>query len=106
MPKEFVHAGRIADLPLTGGKFVRLHDEEIALFKIDGRVYAIGNVCPHQHISSLHQGEVHGLHVTCPMHGWTFALDTGGAVNGSGHVPTYPVKIVGGNILVGLSREE
>ncbi len=106
MLHEFVNVGRLSDLPDKRGKFVRIDDEEIALFKIDGKVYAICNVCPHQHISALHQGELKGLHVTCPMHGWTYALDTGRAVGGSGNVSTYPVKIVGENILVGILRDD
>lgn len=106
MPQEFVNVGRVSELPEKGGKFIRIDDEEIALFKIEGNVYAICNVCPHQHISALHQGELKGLHLTCPMHGWTYSVDTGRAVNGSGNVATYPVKIVGGNVLVGIARDD
>ncbi|MBI5474752.1 MAG: Rieske 2Fe-2S domain-containing protein [Ignavibacteriae bacterium] len=101
----FVKIARISDLPERRGKFVRIEDEELALFKIDGKVYAIGNVCPHQHISALHQGELNGLCITCPMHGWTYSLETGLAEGGSGRVITYPVKIVGENVFVEVQSE-
>jgi 3-phenylpropionate/trans-cinnamate dioxygenase ferredoxin subunit len=103
---EFIKLAKISDLSERQGKLFRVNDEEIALFKIGGALYAIDNVCPHQHISALHQGERDGLFVTCPMHGWTYSLETGKAVGGSGQVRTYEVKVVGPNVFVRLDAEE
>lgn len=100
MPTEFVKVARMSDLPEHGGKFIRVGDDEIALFKVDGKLFAINNVCAHQHISALHQGILSDLNVTCPMHGWTYSLETGKAVSGDGCVKTYPVKVVGENVFV------
>jgi NAD(P)H-dependent nitrite reductase small subunit len=97
---EFIKVARLSDLHERQGKFVRVEDDEIALFKIDGRFFAINNVCAHQHISALHQGELNGLNVTCPMHGWTYSLETGKAISGSGCVQVYPVKVIGENVFV------
>ncbi|MBX2993065.1 MAG: nitrite reductase small subunit NirD [Bacteroidetes bacterium] len=104
MPVEFIAVARMSDLPERGGKFIRVGDDEIALFKVAGKLFAINNVCAHQHISALHQGVLNGLEVTCPMHGWTYSLETGKAVSGSGCVKTYPVKIAGENVLVEIER--
>lgn len=103
---EFVKVANVAEVAEGRGKFIRVNDDEIALFKVGGRLYAINNVCPHQHISALHQGTLDGLKVTCPMHGWTYSLETGEAVGGSGRVQTYEVKVLGQNILVRIDREE
>ena len=79
---------------------VMLEDEELALWRVQGRVYAIRNRCPHQQHAVLHQAIREGLQITCPMHGWTFDLATGRAVNGDGAVRTYAVRIDGDDILV------
>jgi NAD(P)H-dependent nitrite reductase small subunit len=92
---EFVKVAKTSDVHERVGKFIRIDDDEIALFKVDGKFFAIDNVCPHQHISALHQGELNGLMITCPMHGWTYSLETGKAEGGSGRVRTHRVKVEG-----------
>ena len=93
---EPLHEHRVAslqDLKEKKGFLAKVSGEEIALFKIEGECFAIGNVCPHQHFSKLHEGELKGFTVTCPMHGWTYDLHTGISTNGSGKVKTYEVEI-------------
>jgi NAD(P)H-dependent nitrite reductase small subunit len=79
---------------------VRIGDEDIALWRVNGKVYAIGNVCPHQHAAVLYQAILNGLEVTCPMHGWTYSLETGRASEGSGRVRTFRVEIRGDQVMV------
>ena len=100
---EFVNVARLSELSERQSKFIRIEDEEIALFKVDGKFYAINNVCAHQHFSMLHQGELNGLEVTCPMHGWTYSIETGKATSGSGCVKTYRVKIIGESVFIEVS---
>jgi nitrite reductase (NADH) small subunit len=77
-----------------------LDGHPIAIFRIDGAYYAINVVCPHQHIPLLAEGPREGLVITCPMHGWSFRLDTGCNVNGSGSVATYRVVVDGADVFV------
>lgn len=98
--RDFVKVIRAAEVPERAGKFIRIDDDEIALFNVSGQFYAIDNVCPHQHISALHQGELNGLKVTCPMHGWTYSLETGRAEGGSGRVRTHRIKIENGFVWI------
>ena len=100
MSVEFVKAARVTEVRERVGKHIRIGDEEIALFKIDGAFYAVDNVCAHQHISALHQGELDGLRVTCPMHGWTYSLETGKSETGNGRVRKYKVKVEGGFVWI------
>ncbi len=95
---EFVKVARIAEIPERGSKLIRVEDNDIALFKVEGKLYAINNVCAHQHFSALNKGTLSGLQVTCPMHGWTYSLETGKAVSGDGRVKTYEVKVEGENV--------
>lgn len=63
---------------------VRLHGEQIALFRTQsGDVGAISDVCPHRRMR-LSAGRVLGDRLECCYHGWTFAAD------GSGESPGTP----------------
>jgi nitrite reductase (NADH) small subunit len=97
---EFVKVARSSDLRNRGSKLVHVEGEEIALWRAGGKIYAINNVCPHQHFSMLHQGTLDDLHVTCPMHGWTFSLENGNPRFGNGRAKTYQVKVVGEDVFV------
>lgn len=66
-------------------------EDEIALFRVNGELLAVRNSCPHQHFARLHEGEVEGSVVTCPMHGWKFDLKTGAHVAGAGSLKCYEV---------------
>ena len=86
----------------TRGFRVVADGRDIALFRRGGTLYAICNVCAHQHLSVLHQGRLQGLTVTCPMHGWTYDLATGESTTVQGRVETYPVISESGSVYVEL----
>lgn len=90
---SYVFAGRLDEIPLRGGKSIRLGVDEIALFRVGDDVVAVTNVCPHQHFSKLHEGETENGRVTCPMHGWTFDLSSGMALVGSGRLTKHRVLV-------------
>jgi nitrite reductase/ring-hydroxylating ferredoxin subunit len=58
-------------------------NKQIVIVKVNDKLYAISNVCPHQHRQSLHKGFVENGCIVCPEHGWTFNLETGENVNNS-----------------------
>src|SRR5882724_5657129 len=89
-----------SEIPEKSAKGLTLGDAEIAVFKVEGRIHALKNVCPHQHFSLLHEGEICDGAVTCPMHGWTFDLATGESRTGQGKATVYPVQIKGNDILI------
>lgn len=95
-----VLAATIKEMKEGKGKRVRIGDEEISLWMANGKFYAIGNFCAHQHIPALHEGILDGSTVTCPMHGWAYELGTGKAVHGSGRVPVFDVVVRGEKIFV------
>jgi nitrite reductase/ring-hydroxylating ferredoxin subunit len=79
---------------------VNVGGEEVALFRVGSEIVAVGNVCPHQHFSMIHEGEVSEGIVTCPMHGWRFDLRTGQSVNNSGRLKWYRTKVIGDEVWV------
>lgn len=48
----------------------------IALFNVDGEIFALDGVCPHQG-GPLGKGALSGHIVTCPWHGWQFDVRSG-----------------------------
>jgi len=96
----FVRVARAIDIAPGTARKITLHGKDIALWHVGNLFYAVDNVCPHQHFSSLHQGVIDGLLLTCPMHGWTYSLETGRATAGSGRVRTYRVEVVGGDVMI------
>ncbi len=58
------------------GKPVRMNGTEVAVFKCEGRLYALENRCPHEG-ASLAGGLVEGGEVICPLHAYRFQLKTG-----------------------------
>jgi ferredoxin-nitrite reductase len=67
---------RLQEVGEGTGKPVRLNGTEVAVFKCEGRLYAIENRCPHEG-APLAGGLVEGEEVICPLHAYRFQLKTG-----------------------------
>jgi 3-phenylpropionate/trans-cinnamate dioxygenase ferredoxin subunit len=72
-------------------------DVPIAVFNIDGDLYAIEDVCTHDG-GDLAGGELHGFEVECPRHGARFDVRNGAVRNPPAYEPiaTFPVKVENG----------
>jgi 3-phenylpropionate/trans-cinnamate dioxygenase ferredoxin component len=67
--------GPVDDIPL--GEAVRVDAHvPIAVFNVDGELFAIDDTCTHQD-ASLADGWVEGCAVECPLHAACFDLRTG-----------------------------
>jgi len=97
---DFVKVAKVQQIHEQRTVLVAINGKEIALFKRNGEVFAINNVCAHQHFSMLHEGDIEGFEVTCPMHGWRYDLRTGLSTTGQGKVARYNVSIVGEDVLI------
>jgi nitrite reductase (NADH) small subunit len=98
---EFVKVARTGEIAPGQGKAVETGGKRIAIFKIDGKFYAIDDTCTHRG-GPLSEGMVVGTEVTCPWHGAVFDV-TSGAVLGAPaprDVASYPVRIEGEDIEV------
>ena len=74
---------------------------EMLLCNVDGRIYAIEDVCTHDG-GPLDQGTLEGEHVVCPRHGATFDVRTGDALTLPAVMPlmTFEVSVEGDDIFV------
>ena len=93
----------LAELPPGGAKRVYAANEAVALFNVNGTVYAIANRCSHAR-ASLSEGTVDPARcaVTCPWHEGVFSLETGRVLGGPPvhAVVTYRVKLEDGTIFI------
>jgi nitrite reductase/ring-hydroxylating ferredoxin subunit/DMSO/TMAO reductase YedYZ heme-binding membrane subunit len=98
---EWIDAGPASDLPEKRGRVVCAPGgARIALFRHDGKVSAISNVCAHQG-GPLGEGEVIDGCVTCPWHGYQYLPDSGTSPPPyTEMIPTYEVRIDAGRVLV------
>jgi 3-phenylpropionate/trans-cinnamate dioxygenase ferredoxin subunit len=76
-------------------------DEQIALFLVDGNVYAAGNVCTHDY-ALLTDGFLEDGCIECPLHAARFDVRTGEAQCGPAKDPlkVYSVEIRGSEVWV------
>jgi 3-phenylpropionate/trans-cinnamate dioxygenase ferredoxin subunit len=100
---EWVDAAGIEQLPEGGRRLLRPAGREIALFNVQGCLYAIDDSCPHAG-GSLVIGPLDGTTVTCRAHGLRFDLASGCMRGGAGlRLRSYPVRIEQGRIEVDLA---
>ncbi len=77
---------------------------QICVFKVDDRVFAIDNRCPHEGYP-LAEGSVDGdCVVTCNWHNLKFRLEDGQCLMGGDHVRSYPTRIEDGYAWVDVSE--
>ncbi len=98
---EQIKVAQINQVVPNKGLLVKAKGREIALFKVDGAIYAISHQCPHS-TGPLAEGRLYGNIVTCPWHGAQFDVTTGRCHAGPAARPvqTYPVIIEGNSIFV------
>lgn len=82
------------ELTETEGKRFYLNDTDIAIFKVNGKIFAVSNVCPHQHAAKIFEGFIEDECVVCPLHGWKFDLKNGKLPNGRRGLESYQIKII------------
>lgn len=82
------------------GTKITVDGQEIVLFRADGRVCAVSNMCPHQRFQKLHEGMYENGIVTCPMHGWAYDVRTGISTNASGKLTVFPASVHNGKVIL------
>jgi nitrite reductase (NADH) small subunit len=112
--------GPESSFPDGAHKVVRIRNMEIGIFNVNGTLYALRNVCPHQY-GPLCEGPVGGEMIcnaktnwrfqwgrsgeilTCPWHGLEFDLTTGQCLAAKQFkVRQFPVRVVDGEVRVRL----
>lgn len=101
----FEKVAELGEVPEGRSKVVMLNSRAIALFNIDGKLYALHNLCPHEG-GPLNEGRVKGHVVACPWHDLAFDVRNGQGIDGGGYcVGSYEVRLDGADIMVGPRRK-
>ena len=98
----FVTVAKVGEIAEGTCKIVRVDDQSVAVYLIDGAYYAIDDVCTHDG-GPLAEGPLEGAVVECPRHGARFDVRTGQvlAPPATVPVPTYAVRVVGDDVQIG-----
>jgi nitrite reductase/ring-hydroxylating ferredoxin subunit len=100
---EFVKLASVNDVKPNSIMGVTLNDQKILLANVNGKYYAIGNLCMHRGCQ-LSKGKLEGETVVCPCHGSTYDLKTGNFTKGPTKKPepAYELKVEHNDIMISL----
>lgn len=101
MTDEFIEVAGSSQLKEDLGKAVYLNGNKIALFRSNGKAYALRDSCPHQG-APLSDGYVENGCAVCVYHEWKFRLEDGAFDhNELVKIPTFALKEENGKIFIG-----
>ncbi|HMN26923.1 MAG TPA: non-heme iron oxygenase ferredoxin subunit [Caldilineaceae bacterium] len=97
---EFIKVAVVDEIPVGGRKLVEVDSVQVALFNLDGTIYAIEDVCTHDGGPLIEGVLVNGCEIMCPRHGARFDIRTGAALSLPAFEPTntYAVRIEGNEV--------
>ncbi len=92
----------IDDLPEKSAKVIMVHDTPVAVFNVEGKIFAWDNRCPHRG-ASLGDGHITDTTVQCKFHLWEFDIKKECAVeNEAIKLKSFPVEIREGEIFLDI----
>lgn len=99
MTTNWIDAAAFDDIPQDDVIAVQAGGREIALYGVDGEVFATDNICTHGH-ARLCEGFLEGHEIECPLHQGKFDVRTGvpTCAPATESLKRYPVKIEGGRV--------
>lgn len=106
MGEDFVKVAKTEDVQVSQMMAVEVNDERICLANVNGKYYAIGNVCTHMG-GPLAEGKLEDYIVQCPWHGSRFDIRSGKVVRPPAMKPepTYEVKVESNDVLIKKQKE-
>ena len=101
-PANAQQVATLDQIPPGKSLSVQVSGRHVALFNIDGALYAVDDECPHQG-SPLADGFREGFEVTCPLHAWTFDVRDGRWCGTQTHpLACHRVHVDGDRVLIEL----
>jgi nitrite reductase/ring-hydroxylating ferredoxin subunit len=101
--ENWVAVGSRGELNEGAMKAVDLGDLQIAIYNVEGEIYATDNICTHA-FAMLTDGFLDGDVIECPLHGGCFKVKTGEGMGApiSEDIKTYPVRLNGETIEINI----
>lgn len=103
MSDNWIDIASVDDLPDEDVVGIDASGKSIALYQVEGEVYATDNICTHGN-ARLCDGFLEGHEIECPLHQGKFDIRSGKAMCAplTEDVKTYPVKIEGSRVFVAI----
>jgi 3-phenylpropionate/trans-cinnamate dioxygenase ferredoxin component len=98
---RWIKIAEIGDIAPGAGKAFEVEGCSIAVFNVDGTLYAIDDSCPHQG-SSLAMGSLEGCVVTCRSHGMKVNVTAGQQPGLGMNVRAFPLESLPDGLYVGI----
>lgn len=90
------------DIPEGRPLSVEVDGVRVAIYRVDGQVYALSGRCPHAN-GPMGLGWIEEGEAVCPLHRWRFRLKTGRCSTVRGEsIPVYPCELRAGRVWVGV----
>ena len=101
---EFVTVGRADEVGEGEATAFAVGDEEVAVARVDGDLYAFSDICTHRACNLSAGGEIDGTTIECECHGSMFSIETGEVLHPPATEPiaTFEVREVDGDIQVAV----
>lgn len=94
----FLDVCAVGEIPENRARIVCLSGERVAVFKYDGKISAISNICQHQN-GPLGEGKIVSGCITCPWHGYQYLPETGASPPPFVEkIPTFSVRVKNGRV--------
>jgi nitrite reductase/ring-hydroxylating ferredoxin subunit len=104
MTTKLIKVAELDQLRPGARKLCTVDDRRIALFNLDGTIYAIDNHCTHRD-GPVGAGQLNDTVITCPWHGWRFNVATGRCLEPGGKdLRQYPVSVEGNVVLIDFTE--
>lgn len=97
---SWILVGHVDDIAEDRAKMVNVNHERVAVFKYNGKLSAVHNVCKHQ-MGPLGEGKIVDGCITCPWHGYQYRPEDGCAPPPfTEKVATYPLRLIDDQVYV------
>ena len=103
MSDQWIDVTATEDIPEDDVIGVDIAGKSIALYRVEGEVFATDNLCTHGN-ARLCDGFLEGHEIECPLHQGKFDIRNGKAMCAplTEDVKTYPIKIEGDRVFVAV----
>lgn len=104
--ESFVEVCNLDEIPEKRACIRTIAGERVAVFKYDGKISAVSNVCQHQN-GPLGEGKIIDGCITCPWHGFQYLPENGQSPPPfTEKIPTFKTKILNGRVYVQAKPEK
>jgi naphthalene 1,2-dioxygenase ferredoxin component len=105
MSENWIDVVAVGAIPEGDVTAVSVGGKEIALYEVEGEIFATDNLCTHG-AARMSDGFLEGKEIECPLHQGKFDVCTGKALCAplTENIRVYPVRIENKRVLLNMSE--